>query len=583
MGLIDEHLRTDVTAGDGAPGSGKPGPADDMQNSNLKVNAIGDVLSVGYLAEGAIVPNTPEGRAALAGSTELSTAFAPASGSTAYATASQGAKADQAVPNTTAGRSDLAASSEVTSRIETVAYPRASLVPVAAFSRTVDFIIKGAVPDYTGRMTVAGTGTDNRAAIQAALDAAAQPDGGGRYGSYWYSYQKRRSVKVKLPPGHYLIGPPPTDTASLNVPEHVDFDTSEAVLYYQYPLTATAKWAGAQVYKSGSIQVGTWIPAADSVAPDTKRLYDAIRLVATDNCQGVVTGSRGHSEIAGFQGAGIRLIGAWITTISDINFTSDWGIIFSSMTSGNIYGLTIPDDMPSRLGRGVTDVTINNCYFQTRRGGIVGPIVPDGGGGTTTMGGNNLDYTNGALQLYMNGGGFENFNALPIRVTGYEIVLTNVLWEEVSSGTAMAGWFDAVRQLTIRNMRWNHTGKLVPGPSGDAVSAPPLFLRLDSVEAFKVDGGYVHNTYQDNLPFAKSNAGLFPDSYEVSSIRADAKDFAKDVLYAGTGQVSMSGRWNKGHLVLGGYHIWPDASGVLRVKSSAPTSDTDGTVIGTQS
>lgn len=71
MGLIDEHLRTDVAAGDGAPGSGKPGPADDMQASNLKVNAIGDVLSVGYLAPDAIVPNTPEGREALAGSPEL--------------------------------------------------------------------------------------------------------------------------------------------------------------------------------------------------------------------------------------------------------------------------------------------------------------------------------------------------------------------------------------------------------------------------------------------------------------------------------------------------------------------------------
>ncbi|EIC09166.1 polysaccharide deacetylase [Microbacterium laevaniformans OR221] len=79
MGLIDEHLRTDVAAGDGAPGSGKPGPANDMQASNLKVNAIGDVLTVGYLAPDAIVANTPTGRAALAASDELTAKIADGS------------------------------------------------------------------------------------------------------------------------------------------------------------------------------------------------------------------------------------------------------------------------------------------------------------------------------------------------------------------------------------------------------------------------------------------------------------------------------------------------------------------------
>lgn len=40
--------------------------------------------------------------------------------------------------------------------------------------------------------------------------------------------------------------------------------------------------------------------------------------------------------------------------------------------------------------------------------------------------------------------------------------------------------------------------------------------------------------------------------------------------------------WNAPHPTLGNYHIWIDATGVLRIKSSQPTSDTDGTVIGTQ-
>lgn len=40
--------------------------------------------------------------------------------------------------------------------------------------------------------------------------------------------------------------------------------------------------------------------------------------------------------------------------------------------------------------------------------------------------------------------------------------------------------------------------------------------------------------------------------------------------------------WNGPHPVLGSTHIWVDVTGDLRIKASAPTSDLDGTVIGTQ-
>ena len=41
--------------------------------------------------------------------------------------------------------------------------------------------------------------------------------------------------------------------------------------------------------------------------------------------------------------------------------------------------------------------------------------------------------------------------------------------------------------------------------------------------------------------------------------------------------------WNTAHLKMGIYHFWVDSSGRLRVKNSVPISDTDGTVVGTQS
>ena len=40
---------------------------------------------------------------------------------------------------------------------------------------------------------------------------------------------------------------------------------------------------------------------------------------------------------------------------------------------------------------------------------------------------------------------------------------------------------------------------------------------------------------------------------------------------------------NNAAMILTGYWIWVDGSGKLRIKSSVPSSDTDGTIVGTQS
>ena len=47
-------------------------------------------------------------------------------------------------------------------------------------------------------------------------------------------------------------------------------------------------------------------------------------------------------------------------------------------------------------------------------------------------------------------------------------------------------------------------------------------------------------------------------------------------------QTLYGGGWDGAHLVLGSHHLWVDSTGDLRIKSSTPTSDTDGTVVGTQ-
>lgn len=58
---------------------------------------------------------------------------------------------------------------------------------------------------------------------------------------------------------------------------------------------------------------------------------------------------------------------------------------------------------------------------------------------------------------------------------------------------------------------------------------------------------------------------------------------AANVIAADTGDsIKVDGSWNGGVFRLGAYYLWVDGSGLLRIKGSAPASDTDGTIVGTQ-
>lgn len=58
---------------------------------------------------------------------------------------------------------------------------------------------------------------------------------------------------------------------------------------------------------------------------------------------------------------------------------------------------------------------------------------------------------------------------------------------------------------------------------------------------------------------------------------------AVEVARMSTLGLQTGSTWNGPHAVLGVYHLWVDSSGRLRIKSGAPTGDTDGTIVGTQS
>jgi hypothetical protein len=57
-----------------------------------------------------------------------------------------------------------------------------------------------------------------------------------------------------------------------------------------------------------------------------------------------------------------------------------------------------------------------------------------------------------------------------------------------------------------------------------------------------------------------------------------AQGTGKNVVVA---NLSGSSDWSEGHLVLGTYHFWVQG-GKLYLKNGAPTTSTDGTIVGTQ-
>ena len=67
------------------------------------------------------------------------------------------------------------------------------------------------------------------------------------------------------------------------------------------------------------------------------------------------------------------------------------------------------------------------------------------------------------------------------------------------------------------------------------------------------------------------------DSYALKG--ANVNLVGKDITLLGA---SGSSDYTKGRLVIGTYYFWVDGSGKFRLKAGAPTTDTDGTIVGTQ-
>jgi hypothetical protein len=449
----------------------------------------------------------------------------------------------------------------------TVASGRLSDASLAATYAPVS--VAGMKSDYTGRKGTAGQGTDNRAALQAALTAASNVSDTS---TYW-GYLGRRSVTVKLAPGHYWISAPSGGASpSLMVPIGVTLDASAATLYFDYPNTPTDNWCAIQLGQYANLVAGQIFQSLKVPAPDTRDMYDGVRLVLTDN-HSYVTGYA-SSEISGFQGAGVRGVGAWISYVRGMRITGcSYGYVASRY--GTAFNTVVPGgpapDARTHTDLWVVDTQIENC----RKGGFLGQVSGD----TGTP--NALIYdTFGGVVAFQNCT-FEDIGAAAITLyAASTLSLVDCHFEEAGKTGRAVILLDTVRVVTIQNLQYNLCGRIITQPDGtSAACSPSEFFNLSSVQTFSLNGFYVYNTYKTGLAFSAGSAPTW--GWQVHGVYVDGtNDFAPGTpLYSGRGMHSLSGAWNKGHLTLGTHHMWVDASGALRHKATAPTSDTDGTAI----
>jgi hypothetical protein len=84
-----------------------------------------------------------------------------------------------------------------------------------------------------------------------------------------------------------------------------------------------------------------------------------------------------------------------------------------------------------------------------------------------------------------------------------------------------------------------------------------------------------------NIP--ASAVPAVPDTYDLGSAGTRWQNVWSDGTVTTRCSNVTTSDYSLGHMLLGNYHLWVDLSGRLRIKESAPGSDSDGTVVGSQS
>lgn len=148
-------------------------------------------------------------------------------------------------------------------------------------------------------------------------------------------------------------------------------------------------------------------------------------------------------------------------------------------------------------------------------------------------------------------------------------------------------------------MRISGGGQCVMMLQNDIADNEAVLAAFDSgtsIHGKDVDDDYKMRVTANNTDF-KDESDVFPRiriAHETGQIRVGDGtelppgiidyDESRDAIHlqGKSTRIGSTAAWNSQHLILGTYHLWVDTSGNLRIKNGAPSSDTDGTVVGAQ-
>lgn len=385
-----------------------------------------------------------------------------------------------------------------TSRLNIGASAQADLITVSnvVASRTTIYVTDpafGAKGDYNGTQNTAGTGTDDRAHIQAALNAA-YTQGPGGFSDLIHS----TNWLVVAPKGKYYISAPANGTNALFVPPGVTLDLRESEFHFDRPpLTYNTNtepnplFCGILVAPGGHIIGGKVI-----MKPDQDQTYggtwygmniDAIRVQEADNSY--IIGAGKDNLIIGWRGAGIRYIGCLNSFVSNFKFYANcfgivqsyFGTAFDGSVTGTGYqryrGNTIPEGICVALY--VDHCSFLNIYKNGFRVGVDG------------------DYHNPT------GNGFENITLA--KIGGGPVSVTQCSFENIAEEVVFAEESGA---LNLTDCRIERSGSAGSG-SGTILAAETRAVALKNVTWEELGGTCFHATYTGPLVSFTPNPGVF--------------------------------------------------------------------------
>lgn len=370
----------------------------------------------------------------------------------------------------------------------------------------------GAVGNYTGTQNTAGTGTDNRAAIQAALDSAYTQ------GTSYADTTQNTSYRVVVPKGKYYISAPADGTPSLRVPLGVVLDFAEAELHFDRPPLDTVNTFGHGISEPNPLWCGIIIGEMSGLVigkmmmkPNQDQTYggawygmnlDAIR-VQESVLNFISGGGRSLHNILGFRGAAIRCLATYNTWISDLHVAACcFGVVQSYF--GTAYAGYTRYRGNTPIENVCTSIFIHDCAF-TNIYKIALAMGVDGDYHTPAAGG--LEVFSFVNQI---GGGpvsirdcaFENIAEDVLRaLTTGSVFMTDIRIER-SGWTNTLGTINAssCRQFSLKNISWQQEGGTVyqasyTGPLALITPNPGTFVRVNATNV----SPHLENIYINNL------------------------------------------------------------------------------------